>query len=163
MVTATCTDGTAMRRLRETTKEERERIWLGQRLQRNVIGVWATETGEQTAVMRGHVDIIATIAFDTLGERVLSTSRDGTVRIWDADTGECLSILPGVSEHDYARMLSEDVVVGHDADDSIKLWRRHRPEWWWGVFWLPASWTSLVLAVALAWSVRRGLRRQKAR
>ena len=47
---------------------------------------------------------------------------------------------------------------------SDKVWSRRRPEYWWGVAWLPEFWLTLICAGALRWSVwrdRRDLRPQK--
>lgn len=35
------------------------------------------------------------------------------------------------------------------------MWRRIRPERWWGIAWLPHFWIIAALSLALAWSVRR--------
>jgi hypothetical protein len=38
------------------------------------------------------------------------------------------------------------------------FWHRRRPEWWWGIAWLPEFWATLLFATALGWSVRRDRR-----
>jgi len=45
---------------------------------------------------------------------------------------------------------------------AIRIWRRRRPEWWWGVFYLWELWLTVVFAGLLIWSVmrdRKSLRR----
>ena len=58
--------------------------------------------------------------------------------------------------HSFAARFSLDgeKIVGNVYDELL-VWRRRRPEWWWGVAWLPEFWIALVLTAALAWSVRR--------
>jgi hypothetical protein len=34
-------------------------------------------------------------------------------------------------------------------------WHRRRPEYWWGLAWLPEFWLALIFGGAFAWSVRR--------
>jgi len=41
---------------------------------------------------------------------------------------------------------------------EVYLFRRRRPEHWWGVAWLPEFWLTLVLGVGLVWSVWRDRR-----
>ena len=38
---------------------------------------------------------------------------------------------------------------------SVVVYRRRRPEYWWGVAWLPEFWLTLVLTTALLWSLRQ--------
>lgn len=41
------------------------------------------------------------------------------------------------------------------SEDGCALWNRRRPEWWWGLAWLPEFWVALALAGGFTWSVRR--------
>ena len=50
-------------------------------------------------------------------------------------------------------------------EGSLFLYRRRRPEWWWGVFWLKEFWLTAAFAGLFVWSVvrdRRALREQVA-
>ncbi len=40
------------------------------------------------------------------------------------------------------------------TDDAAKKSLR-RPEWWWGVAWLPEFWLTVVLGTGLLWSLWR--------
>jgi WD40 repeat protein len=56
-----------------------------------------------------------------------------------------------------------DVRFSHDGnriataswDGTMRLWHRRRPEYWWGVAWLPEFWLTVLFAGALVWSVWR--------
>jgi WD40 repeat protein len=39
-----------------------------------------------------------------------------------------------------------------------RIWRRRRPEYWWGFAWLPEFWLTVLLTGAFVWSVRRDWR-----
>jgi hypothetical protein len=41
---------------------------------------------------------------------------------------------------------------------GLKLYYRQRPEYWWGVAWLPEFWLTLVFGVGFVWSVWRDRR-----
>ena len=41
------------------------------------------------------------------------------------------------------------------ADPAVKIWKRRRPERWWGVFWLWEFWLTVVFAALLIWSLCR--------
>jgi hypothetical protein len=40
------------------------------------------------------------------------------------------------------------IATGHE-DGTLVIWQRRRPEWWWGVFWLPEAWFALLSGGAL--------------
>jgi hypothetical protein len=41
------------------------------------------------------------------------------------------------------------------ADGRVDLWRKRRPERWWGVFYLREFWATVIFAAFLAWSLWR--------
>jgi platelet-activating factor acetylhydrolase IB subunit alpha len=45
--------------------------------------------------LQGHGHNVSSVAFDPTGELVLSSSRDGTVRLWEAATGFCVRTFRG--------------------------------------------------------------------
>jgi WD40 repeat protein len=48
----------------------------------------------------------------------------------------------------------EALVLGGE-DGTAVVWHRRRPEYWWGVAWLPEFWLTALFAGALGWSVWR--------
>ncbi|MBI3831000.1 MAG: hypothetical protein HY291_15880 [Planctomycetes bacterium] len=52
--------------------------------------------------------------------------------------------------------------MNQNRECTTLVWRRLRPEKWWGITYLPAFWLSVLLPVALAFSIRRDRRSLKA-
>jgi WD40 repeat protein len=57
------------------------------------IKLWDVNTGALMHTFEGHSDWVLSVAFSPVGGRVLSGSADGTVRIWNAETGQVLASL----------------------------------------------------------------------
>jgi WD40 repeat protein len=61
--------------------------------------IWDT-SGDSFKVLTGHLDAIGDAAFDSLGDRVVTVSRDASVRLWDAREGRELARVDGIdAEH----------------------------------------------------------------
>jgi WD40 repeat protein len=60
------------------------------------VQVWDIETGHRLATMRGHNGAVTSLGFTPDGSRLASSSDDGTVRLWDAATGQPLALVPSL-------------------------------------------------------------------
>ncbi len=97
------------------------------------------------------------------GEREIHDNED-SVSIHEVTTGELLQIIdiaPGTVQ------FAPDGrgVITSFRDGKILFYRRRRPEWWWGVFWLKEFWATALFAGVFVWSVvrdRKALRGQVA-
>ena len=93
-----------------------------------VMRVWDIATGVQLAVMKGHAGDIAQVSWSPDGRRVLSASRDGTARVWCAESGACeLTLHPSKEERgETVRGAIFSPNGGHIAtkslDATVRLW-----------------------------------------
>lgn len=72
--------------------------------------------------LKGHKDGIYCAAFDETGQRALSGSREGTVRVWNLERGSCTGVMEGHSYHvqDVAWAKDQKHMVSCSRD--IRLW-----------------------------------------
>jgi WD40 repeat protein len=125
------------------------------------IHVWNAETGQELAVLKHSSEWIRSMLFSPDSTRLFSCAAgEDQIRIWDVATGHQLYTLPG---SDLVVEFSPDknhlLTAGEeDRRDMAYLWSRRRPEYWWGVAWLPEFWLTALFSAAFAWSVWRDRR-----
>ena len=61
------------------------------------------ENGKELAVLQGHTGRVNSAAFSNDGTRVVTTSWDGTARIWDAESATVIAVLKGVQNVAFSR------------------------------------------------------------
>jgi len=104
---------------------------------------WSVETGELLATGHG--------GFPIDEDRTLDCS-NGHALIVDVTDGHTLATLKGRGQTTHCAEVSpqsDRIVTGH-VNGTVAIWHRRRPEWWWGLLWLPESWLALLSAGALA-------------
>src|SRR5262249_25662013 len=91
-----------------------------------LVTVYDVETGKELLVLRGHTKRTVLAAFDADGKRLATTSKDGTVRVWDANTGAPLQTLtaPGAVIGVVFSPDGKQVAAGTDAgkNPSVLVW-----------------------------------------
>jgi WD40 repeat protein len=55
--------------------------------------MWDAVSGEGLRVLSGHTDRITGLAVTPDGSRLLTTSTDHTVRLWDTASGDCVAMM----------------------------------------------------------------------
>jgi WD40 repeat protein len=88
-----------------------------------VAWVWNAADGRLLHTLAGHEDFVRTADFAPRGNRIATGSYDGTVRVWDADTGALLAVLEGhggrverVVFHDSGRWLLSE------GEGTVRSW-----------------------------------------
>ena len=86
------------------------------------IAIWDTLKRMCLRIIQGHTDkinAILPISYD----RILSSSNDGTVRLWQCETGDYLgTILDQEASVDSMLMISEDWLATGNSDGTISIW-----------------------------------------
>lgn len=72
------------------------------------LGAWDAASAQRLLTLEGHKNSVRGCAWSPDGTRLVLTSADGTMKTWDANTGQCLTtILPRLDEQsatlDYAK------------------------------------------------------------
>jgi WD40 repeat protein len=70
--------------------------------------LWDAATGKETAVLRGHEDLVTSAAFSPGGKTVVTASDDKTARIWDVATGREITTLRGHKDAVASAVFSPD-------------------------------------------------------
>ena len=75
--------------------------------------------------LTGHTDIVLSASYSPDGTKIVSASRDMTIKIWDANTGSCLKTLTGHTDYVWSASYSPDgtkIVSAGSWDNTIKIW-----------------------------------------
>lgn len=119
------------------------------------IRIWDSSTGILRHTLSGHAGLLG---FSWTGEkdRILSWGTGRTARIWDTSRGSCLAVLSGHPGWvNNAILVSDDRIAtssGRRESAVINIWRRARPEYYWGVLYLPHFWIATLLFALTIWS-----------
>ncbi len=102
--------------------------------------------------------------FSPNGERSVGRT-SGRYWIFDVDSGEPLYLLHDEGQLRIiitplaAKFSGDGALVAIEVRKSdfsvVRIYRRRRPEWWWGVFWLWEFWLTAAFAGLFVWSVVR--------
>jgi WD40 repeat protein len=85
--------------------------------------VWNLATGEIQWNLEGHEGVVTSLAWSPDGTRIVSGSYDGSLRIWDAQSGKCLETLEGEKAvHCVGWDPQGRRIVSGAEDNSVRIW-----------------------------------------
>jgi WD40 repeat protein/DNA-binding SARP family transcriptional activator len=87
------------------------------------VNVWDVHSGQKTLTLTGHEDEVLDVAFSKDGKSIATSSRDGTIKVWDALNGlELVRLVQGVPV--FALDFSPDnkLIAAGGYDGITKVW-----------------------------------------
>lgn len=88
------------------------------------------KTWEKIGILDGHTDHVYALAFNSDGSRLVSGSRDRTLRVWNMADRSCLATLEGHTDEIFAAAFSPDGtrLVSGGRDRVVRVWDAQRFE-----------------------------------
>lgn len=102
--------------------------------------LWGATRGDHFVTLRGHSNVVASIAISPDGKTVISGSQDQTVRLWDFASRKTIATLPKFSGLVYSVAFSPDgkVFAVGSSSTGMTLWNTERRELLYGAGQNPA-------------------------
>ena len=89
----------------------------------SVVTLWNLENGVPMQVLEGHTYRVFYMTFRADGEKLLTSSYDRTLRIWDVKGGYCEQVLAGhKAEIRAACWVGDEQIISTSPDLSIRIW-----------------------------------------
>jgi WD40 repeat protein/serine/threonine protein kinase len=87
------------------------------------VRIFSATSGKQTAICKGHENIIRTLTFSPDGKHLASGSVDRTARVWDAATGQLLATCQGHGSTVYPAFSPDGSrLVTASPDATVRQW-----------------------------------------
>lgn len=119
-------------RAKRAKKEKQHRVKTTSRASNGIL-----ENKRLLLKLRGHTAPIEALAWSHDGRILASSSRDGTIRLWDAETGRCLHALGNRTASfrcvAFSPVISSAQIAGANEDGSVFLWDVHTGRTLWSV------------------------------
>ncbi|KIJ97484.1 hypothetical protein K443DRAFT_105589 [Laccaria amethystina LaAM-08-1] len=91
----------------------------------NSVRVWDASTGDELKAMKGHTDLVRSVAISPDGKQIIvSGSYDKSVRVWDVSMGDKLKVLKYHADLVRSVAFSPDgkQIVSGSGNNSVQVW-----------------------------------------
>ncbi len=90
-----------------------------------VVSFWNVNSNKITLELRGHSDMITSLALSPDHNNLASSSTDKTIRIWDVNSGRLIRIIEGHNDRvsSVSYLHNGKILASKSNDDTIQLWR----------------------------------------
>jgi len=90
----------------------------------STVRIWNEATGELLRVLKGHTDVVTSVAYLPNGKTIVSGSKDGTVRLWDADSAQVVRTLTGHAGQVLSIAVSPDgkKIAAGGSGNAVIIW-----------------------------------------
>jgi WD40 repeat protein len=88
------------------------------------VRVWELNTGKLLNTLKGHTNIVSSLAVTSDNSKIVSGSTYGTIKVWELNTGKLLKTLKGHSDYVNCVAITSDnsKIVSGSYDQTIKVW-----------------------------------------
>mgnify|MGYP000897045726 FL=1 len=86
------------------------------------VRLWDVKTGKERSTLRGHRDLVNSIAFSPDGKRLVTGSYDRSVRVWDVATGDVRVLSGHVGPVWTVAWMGPEQIASGSSDGTVRLW-----------------------------------------
>jgi WD40 repeat protein len=145
----------------EGNKRSRAARWMAFSQNGALVASWGTNFGSPVPIAVWDVGSGACLfalpplntkaEFSPTGNLMLTWGGNPIARVWDVRSGELLAEIPDAR---FSKIIDDRrLFVSNYMTGVWLVYRRVRPEPWWGILWLRHFWVIVALSLALAWSM----------
>ncbi len=89
----------------------------------SIVNLWDVSTGQRLKILQGHNKCVQGIVFAKNGQTLITASEDKTIKIWDAQIGDCIKTLQE-NEEVWSVDLHPNtpIIASGTIDGRVKLW-----------------------------------------
>ncbi|KNE56368.1 hypothetical protein AMAG_02182 [Allomyces macrogynus ATCC 38327] len=80
------------------------------------------DTYRTSTILHGHAEAVLNLRMDPKHHRIVSCSKDSTIRVWDWHRGACIRALEGHVAAVNAVQMRHDTVVSVSGDRTVRVW-----------------------------------------
>jgi len=89
---------------------------------RTCVYLWNLKTKQRVLTMRGHEHVVTSVAFSADGRYIISSDIEGSIRVWDKETGACLKVVRDCASIASMMYYPEQSLLLTTDGKTLRLW-----------------------------------------